>query len=141
MKEQNPDIPFIVRRKSSKICLGIGTNEQIDTLILEPRGILVEYAGSFKYISKREVVNAVRVVRDRLKLYPATLREIEFNAAVGDGVLYEIGIAIEAMAAETRTLKKSSKPDNGHCADCCEETAKQQEIYFPSPAVCNFMSF
>ena len=106
MKEQNPDIPFVVHRKYKEFRLGLGTDAQIDALLLDPRGILVEYAGSYKYISKTVVANAIRILRDRRKLALSVKPELMFNAQMGDAVWYEVGRIIETMSTELKTLQK-----------------------------------
>ena len=106
MKQQNPDIPFVAHRKHSTFRWGLQTDTQIDALLLDPHGILVEYAGSYKYIAKNEVANVVRVLRDRLKIAPKTLRELEFSAQMGIPVNSEVGQAVETMSTEIKTLQK-----------------------------------
>ena len=118
MKNQNTNIPFVVHRKSSIARLYLGTDEKVDTLLLDPQGILVEYAGSYGYISKAEVANAVRVLRDHLKLDSSIVKELRFDAQIGDRVLGELGLAIEIQAAKIEALQKKCEENDSHTSDC-----------------------
>ncbi len=115
MKEQNPDIPFIVTSHHHKATIAFANDGKIDKLILDPRGLLVCVDGLYYYIDKASVINAVRALRDNLKLRH-TSKEIcftQFGAEIG----HELGKAIETMSTEIKTLQKKCEESYGEATN------------------------
>lgn len=111
MKEQNPDIPFVVQQSHGMGRIFLDSDELLDKLILDPRGILSNKQGAYVYICKRIVTNAARVLRDQRKLSrnPKPNLVLQFAPACGNGIDSELGKAIEAMAEEIKALEKERK--------------------------------
>lgn len=109
MKEQNPDIPFVVTMYYDKGTLQLHSEEAVDALILDPRGALLCGAGIYYYFPSQTVCNQARVLRDNIrsqrskKVSRGELRFLRHDEAAIDS---DLGKAIEAMSNEIKTLQK-----------------------------------
>jgi hypothetical protein len=115
MKKQNPDIPFVAQAYYHKATIAFASDGEIDTLILDPRGLLICETGAYYYISKASITNAARALRDNLKLSHRT-KEICFTR-FGATIDSELGQAIETMTTEIKTLQKKCEGGDSHTTD------------------------
>ena len=111
MKEQNPDIPFVVQISGgfNKGIVYLPDEEAVDALILDPRGALLCKSGAYYYESKAKVCNAARSLRDKIRSNRGGKPHLElvfttFNNNMSGEV--ELGNAVEFMVAEIKTLQK-----------------------------------
>ncbi len=109
MKEQNPDIPFVVRTKGKRGTLHLKNEAAVNALILDPRSILLCNEGAYEFVAPQTVCNAARVLRDKLRNSHATDNRLvlEFYMHNAGIVSSAVGHAIESMVAEIKTLQKN----------------------------------
>lgn len=111
MKEQNPDIPFVVQIASgfNKGTVFLPDEGAVDTLILDPRGVLLCKCGVYYYEPKAKVCNAARSLRDKIRSSRGGKPRLELIFSTYDTDMFdevELGKTIEVMASEIKTLQK-----------------------------------